>query len=319
MPHLIGPFHIRGTLGDLNYYRTQKGQCIIRQRRQSTKNAFYRHPRYERCRENVAEFVLTSKHASRISRAFSSRRKYFSDSEHFNRLVGLLRMIAQTSTSERGSRCWNEGNIHLLEGFSFNKDRSFSNTINAESSVTIDTDTGHCHLLLADFVPALDLHPPARAAYFQIIFRVAVLGEDGKDYEFEDLTGLHATNSAAPLAISLQTPFLSTPGALILVGAGILFYEDYMGIPVPIRGGTFEILEVQRHLTPGQKPTSPDKSAEAEAFHKRMEAIAHSFYPELPGIVYTGNKNLAPPGYQEQLLRVRRQIWLNKLQKYRTG
>src|SRR5688572_12677791 len=169
MAELIGVFKVKGVLDNTSFYPHKNGKCIIRKRRRFNPDKFWYDPKFERCRENVSDFRIASKAASQIKKVFATYKEFYSDSNYYNRLVGLLRLMAETVTDPRGQRDGLEGNVHLLEGFSFNKDRSLAQALNANCTTSIDHETGLMTFDFDTFRPLARVSAPAGARYFQVL------------------------------------------------------------------------------------------------------------------------------------------------------
>jgi hypothetical protein len=344
MAKMTGPFPLAGSLGNISFYINREGKCIARRKGGPRPNMFHTHPHFERNRENSAEFGGASTTAGKIRSMFSGYGKYCSEGSHFNRLMGLIHTVARFDPqSIRGQRNVFNGNIYLLEGFEFSKKLSLAEAVNTEFSHFIEPETGRVEIHLSSFVPVAAVKAPPGAKYFQIIAKA------GTVYEEADNPGL-AMMKATPLmllhgketgsiTLELDAGLRKIGGeAMILTGAGVIFYEEEMGVPIPMRSGAFALLGVER-TTPYEEAIVVDKKAgevtdrtaaiaqenEARKTARQTAEARQAVFIEEHGFKML--KELNAIIEDEQLLqeitakrkKLDRHLWLRKLERYRRG
>jgi hypothetical protein len=242
-------------------------------------------------------------------------------------------MIAETDTDHlRGARSCFSGNMHLLEDFEYNKDRPLSTALRADYSTHIDPATGAMRMDIPSFVPGLALQPPSGAKYFQLFIKGAAVSQDyqiGKLINGQDFNNAQTVSQLIPIDalesgdISLELQVPVKPGELLLLGVGILFYEELYGVPLAIRGGALTIARVDKvpkAETSGPRGYARGRDAalaSAMAVLNRQSAGSGDLGRLLPAGNSVGSSPL--PDYNEKLRHACRQLWLLRLDKYRQG
>ena len=112
---------ISGSLGDLTYFM-REGKCFVRQRTSVDREQMATDPRFKRTREVMAEFGRAGKAGKLIRTALSDYFIHPPDARLSGRLTAeLFKVIRGDQLSPVGSRTVSDGDIHVLEGFSFYK------------------------------------------------------------------------------------------------------------------------------------------------------------------------------------------------------
>jgi hypothetical protein len=309
----------RGSLDDVSFYTDSRGRHLARMKRVPNMD-FHTHPKLARCRENASEFGGNARIAGRIRKNFNEHAVLFSEGTYFNRLMGLLQMISRMDTqNQRGSRNCLNGNIHLLSGFQFNKDVHLEQAFDVDYTTHIDTATGNMTVNFDSFVPLKAVTAPAGARYFQLLVRGCSLSPSPNG--INAVTNLLPISSKEVEAFSLSVPVAVTEEDLLLLGVGIVFYEEHMGVPLPLRGGAMTIAEVARVGAEAHAP-KPDtlKSMDRTAWEQVLKEFDGNRGAWTIPSVLTGINNSAPAGdLAEKQFALMKHRWLEKLRKYRNG
>lgn len=306
----------KGRLQNLTFYQDANGRCIARTRPRPVQD-FQSNPKYDSRFRNALEFGQHARLARLIRTAFSSHLECCTDASYFNRLTGLLRVIAHTDLdSQWGERSFFKGNTSLLQDFEFNANRHFSTALKAEYSTSVNPDTGEFRLDMASFIPRKAVRAPEGTRYIQIILKAAAINQQS-DTGLQEVTDLIplSLQETGPISLSLTLPH--NPGDLLILGVGILFYEEYMGIPLALRGGALTIADIGRASSKDKDAprhhnlTLEDAKAELDRF------LSSRFRGKTVAI---GVSNQAPAGnYKSKLSSMLHHRWRMLLDRYRKG
>ncbi len=324
MAKLTSPLKMTGSIDTLTFSVNQNGRCTVRKRRASTKYAFDNSPRYERSRQIVSEF----KRCSRLARAVRSgmiedMMIYHSDTDYFNRLVKMMRLITETAPGTHGSRNPFEGNMHLLLDFCFNKDKSLNEALQTEVRTQIDAASGKVRVSLDRFIPFTAIKAPAKARKFQVVvnafrvFHIPGLEEFRTDRANQEVSYVIPIDSIDPQELSFEFNIRNPEKGYIMVTVGILFFEDFRGLPKLIRGGAMNIVALENI----SRADSPMSAAERlEECRQRLEtALEKKLRKHFPSPA-SGSTILNPlPTYFDQRTALFRQLWYEEVVKARGG
>src|SRR3954452_23151383 len=145
---------IKGTIGNLTFFKTASGGFRVRARNVVSAKKVAKGRNYIRTRENLAEFSNAADAASLIRRAFAPITAKAKDGKAFSRLVGELRkVVVSDGTSDRGQRNVASGDAALLSGFEFNGNTTLSTTLMAPYTAVLDRATGNASVDVPAFVP----------------------------------------------------------------------------------------------------------------------------------------------------------------------
>ena len=314
----------RGSLGNLNFHRDKQGRCIARQNPPKVKN-FYDNPRRTHQVDSAREFGFNTRLASRLRQPLENYVRYCSDASYFNRLVGLLTKCTETdSLSTRGRRLSVRGNIHLIENFEFNKNNHLSHALRAEFSHTIDENTGHVRVDISSIAPLLDIKGPSNATYFQIVAVATACTTD--DIHFaQEVTNLLPFTKEETGPLTLSFTLEKFQGDVFTLSLGVLFYEQYQGVPLLLREGAMSIIEVRKlwketpkyDATTGRRINDDGKPINYESIQNEFNHKLQLRY-ELP--IISGQNNKAPAGeIDDSLHRLRQLYYRQELDRYRKG
>jgi hypothetical protein len=352
MATLHAAFKLRGNLGNLSYYTDRNGRNIVRSKGGPSKKAVLKHRNFERTRESCADFGAASSVAAVVRRAFLPYLKWTSESDYFNRLVGLVRMIQRTDqTNIRGTKNILSGNVYMLEDFEFNANRHLANTLDTEITPYVDKATGNTIVSFSSFTPSTHLAVPKGATHFQLIAQAVTLDtEEERSARTTQIGPLLDINSTETGIIELDLQLNTQEEGILAIAAGILFYKEEMEIPLSIRDGALKIISIERVAPaqqlktaviarsesssdaatsrnakvtqpPRQQPVSEDPPTEPSAKAGQRHDQPLDIF--LSGMVPEGlPKNLSESQqafYLEKIKKLQLSRWQNKLNKYRKG
>ena len=136
---------MKGTIGELSFYKTRDGYFV--RRKACISGARIKcDPAFTRTRQNSAEFGLAARAGKLLRRAFEPLMEFASDSRVTSRLAGaLVKVIRADVTHPAGQRTIMAPHTTLLEGFNFNRHGSLDKTFHAGYSASIDCTNHSFH------------------------------------------------------------------------------------------------------------------------------------------------------------------------------
>jgi len=238
-----GIIKLRGTIGDITFYKTKDGH-MAREKGGVDAKRIANDPAFQRTRENGSEFGRAGKAGKILRASIRTLLLNSADSRMVSRLTqSMIKVIQADSTSARGLRNVIDGEAELLIGFEFNINGTLGSSLFAPYEGTIDRVTGAITIDLAPFVPANMIAAPAGTTHFKII-------SAGTEIDFEAETFVESHSETAillwdmlpTLAIThtnMVTPNSAKPLFLVL---GLEFYQEVNGTMYSLKNGSYNPL-----------------------------------------------------------------------------
>lgn len=238
-----GIIKLKGTLGDITFYKSQDGYLArekggIDADRMKTDEAF------ARTRENGAEFGAAGKAGRMLRTAIRNLLQNIADNRMVGRLTReMVKVIQADVTNPRGKRNVIDGEAELLESFEFNNGGKLNSTLYAPFTSTIDRVAGTLTVDVPSFIAANMVSAPNGTTHFKLI-------SAGAEIDFENETFIVDTQASAELpwdvtpTAALTLKNVITPNSIspLFLAFGIEFYQDVNGIKYPLRNGAFNSL-----------------------------------------------------------------------------
>lgn len=240
-----GIIKIKGTLGDMTFYKSRDG-FIVKQKSEVPKEKILNDPSFKRTRENMSEFGRAGKASKTLRTAIRSLLQNAKDGKLVSRLTKeMMRVIKADAISTRGFRNVIDGETELLKDFNFNINAVWSATMFAPYTPAINRVTGELSISIPAFNPSAMIVAPAGSTHFKIVsagsevnFTDALSGT----VEFE--TGFLPLTDADTLPVNIlhALPANSTHPLFLLLG--LQFFQEVNGIQYPLRNGAFNTLNI---------------------------------------------------------------------------
>ena len=245
MASQTGLIKIKGTLDNVNFYKTKDGD-LARMKTSVDADRIKNDPAYIRTRENNAEFGNSASAGKMMRDAVRSMALNAADGRVTSRLTKTMSQIKNLdATSVRGERNVAEGvqdpnALLLIKGFDFNKE-ALLNTI-LYNPFSVDTNSGE--IIIEDLTPQVDIVWPQGATH--ISFTAGFAGVDfsngDKDLEISNTVNL-------PIDMVMSTVTL-TPGAAPAVAGvnlyllKIEFFQEVNGVQYTLKNDAYNALKV---------------------------------------------------------------------------
>jgi hypothetical protein len=238
-----GIIKLKGTIGDITFYKTQDGH-LAREKGGIEASRIASDPAFQRTRENGSEFGRAGKAGKLLRTALRPLLLNSADGRMVSRLTQtMVKVIQADLVSERGLRNVIDGEAEMLFGFEFNIRGKLGTSLYAPFVGVIDRVTGDVNVDLASFIPANMIAAPSGTTHFKII-------SAGAEVDFEAETYVVSTSETAILpwdgtatsAISQTNAVTPASTKPLFLALGIEFYQEVNGQMYPLKNGAFNPL-----------------------------------------------------------------------------
>ena len=240
-----GIIKLRGTIGDITFYKTQDGH-LAREKGGIDASRIKNDPAFQRTRENGAEFGRAGRAGKVLRTAFRSLSLNAADSRMASRLTQLMmKVIKADAVSNRGLRNVLDGETELLAGFEFNISGKLGNTLYAPFSSSIDRAAGTIDLEIPVFSPLTMLAAPEGTTHFKIVSAGAEIDFEAENYVIStsatDILPWNAVDTEVISQSNAVTPASTKPLFLVV---GVEFYQEVNGAMYPLKNGSYNPLAI---------------------------------------------------------------------------
>ncbi|CAM4028379.1 hypothetical protein [Flavobacterium weaverense] len=238
-----GIIKLRGTIGDITFYKTKDGH-LAREKGGLDAKRIANDPAFQRTRENGSEFGRAGKAGKTLRLSLRTLLLNSSDSRMVSRLTqSMIKVIQADTTSIRGLRNVIDGEAELLTGFDFNLNSTLGSCLFVPYVSNIDRVTGEISVTIAPFVPANMISAPSGTTHFKII-------SGGSEVDFEAETFVSANKETAPLpwniiptvAINHVNTVTANSTKPLFLAVGIEFYQEVNGQMYSLKNGSYNPL-----------------------------------------------------------------------------
>src|SRR5436190_3607525 len=177
-----GIIKLKGTIGDITFYKTQDGH-LAREKGGVDGSRIKNDPAFQRTRENGSEFGRAGKAGKVLRTAFRTILMNSSDSRMVSRLTqAMIKVIQADSVSERGLRNVIDGEAELLTGFEFNIGGKLGTSLFVPYTVVVDRVSGEIGVNFDAFIPANLIAAPSGTTHFKLISAGAEIDFENETY-----------------------------------------------------------------------------------------------------------------------------------------
>jgi hypothetical protein len=238
-----GIIKLRGTIGDITFYKTQDGH-LAREKGGVDASRIKNDPAFQRTRENGSEFGRAGKAGKILRTALRALLLNSADGRMVSRLTqAMVKVIQADTTSVRGLRNVIDGEAELLAGFEFNIRGKLGTSVFAPYVGTIDRVTGDIIVDLASFIPANMIAAPSGTTHFKIISAGAEI-----DFEAETFVEAHSETAILPWDMTPTVAIIQTnevtPNSTkpLFLALGVEFYQQVNGQMYALKNGAYNPL-----------------------------------------------------------------------------
>ena len=238
-----GIIKLKGTIGDITFYKTKDGH-LAREKGGIEASRIANDPAFQRTRENGSEFGRAGKAGKVLRTSLRVLLLNSADGRMVSRLTQRMVKVIQADTiSIRGLRNVIDGEAELLQGFDFNLRGKLGTTLFTPYEGLIDRTTGTIMVEIAPFIPANMIAAPSGTTHFKIISAGTEI-----DFEAETFVEAHTETAILPWDNTLTDPIshenMVTAGSTkpLFLALGVEFYQEVNGQMYPLKNGSFNPL-----------------------------------------------------------------------------
>lgn len=240
-----GIFKIKGTIGDVTFYKSGDGY-LVREKGGIDAKRIASDPAFQRTRENGSEFGRAGKSGKILRTALRPLLINSADSRMVSRLTqSMMKVIQADMTSPRGLRNVIDGEAELLFGFDFNIRGKLGTTLFAPYVTTIDRVTGEIKVDIASFIPTNMVVAPSGTTHFKIISGGAEVDFENETYVVANSeTAILPWNATGTAAISHTNTVTANATKPLFLALGIEFYQEVNGQMYSLKNGAYNPLSI---------------------------------------------------------------------------
>ena len=238
-----GIIKLKGTIGDITFYKTQDGH-LAREKGGIDASRIKNDPAFQRTRENGSEFGRAGKAGKILRTSLRALLINTADGRMVSRLTQkMVEVIQADVTSVRGLRNVIDGEAELLSGFEFNIRGKLGTSLFAPFVGAIDRVTGEISVDLAEFIPANMIAAPPGTTHYKIISAGAEI-----DFEAETFVEAHSETVILPwdavATVAINQVNTVTPASTkpLFLALGVEFYQEVNGQMYPLKNGAYNPL-----------------------------------------------------------------------------
>ena len=238
-----GIIKLKGTIGDITFYKTQDGH-LAREKGGIDASRIKNDPAFQRTRENGSEFGRAGTAGKILRTALRAVLLNSADGRMVSRLTQqMVKVIQADVTSNRGLRNVIDGEAELLAGFEFNIGGKLGTSLFAPYLASIDRVTGQIKVTVPSFIPINMIAAPSGTTHFKIISAGAEIDFEAETFVVENSeTEILAWDASASTVISqtnMVTPVSTKP---LFLALGIEFFQEVNGQMYPLKNGAYNPL-----------------------------------------------------------------------------
>ncbi|SFT42369.1 hypothetical protein SAMN04489724_0693 [Algoriphagus locisalis] len=226
MAKQAGYIKLEGTMGDLSFYKNRDGKFIARRKGGVSKKRILTDPKYQRTRENLAEFAAAASSAKFLKNAFREIEIKSNGGKLHNRLYSLaMKVVKSDPVSVRGERKFELGDMTMLRGFEFSEKATLENVLKIQPEKA--EDEGSFTVTIPQIVPTTNLVYSDGTEFYRFSLIRAAVDFAQKTYKSETI-GIEPLpiNSLPTPAVSLTLPKPGIAGETYFFALALEFFLD---------------------------------------------------------------------------------------------
>jgi len=240
-----GILKLEGTIGDITFYKSQDG-FLAKGKSAISGDRIANDPRFQRTRENGAEFGNAGKAGKILRTALRALLLNTSDNRMASRLSAMMvKVIQADATNPRGQRNVIDGEAELLKDFDFNKNSKLGTTLFAPYVPTIDRVTGAITVNIPSFIPGNMVAAPSGATHFKIVSAGAEINFENETYVVDTQeTAILPLDNVATAVINLANAVTPNSTSPLFLALGVMFYQEVNGGQYSLKNSAYNSLSL---------------------------------------------------------------------------
>jgi hypothetical protein len=240
-----GIIKLKGTIGDISFYKTQDGH-LAREKGGVDASRIANDAAFARTRENGSEFGAAAASGKLVRDGFRSMMMNAADGRVTSRLTKVMTDIKNYDTvNPRGERVVSVGittpeGKALLNGFNFNKNAILGSVL--FKPYTIDPLTGE--ISIGSLVPVNDVAYPPGATHMslQSAFGDVNFGTSVYDVQLSNIVNLPIDGTGSSIIMTPAAVPVGTGTKLYLLM--ISFYQEVNAVQYTLKNGAYNALSI---------------------------------------------------------------------------
>ncbi|WP_010136509.1 hypothetical protein [Ochrovirga pacifica] len=246
MAKQTGIIKLKGTIGDISFYKTTDGH-LAREKGGVDAQRIKTDPAFQRTRENGSEFGTAGKGGKLLRNSIRILLQNAKDKRVSSRLTAAVLKVVKTDTTHaRGERTIQDGTFGLLSNFEFNINGKLGATLFATHTHAFDRVTGEGTIDIPAFKPTTHIAAPSGTTHFKIVTGVAELDFVNETFVFDnDETAILPYDSNDTAVIDLSATITANSTLPVVQVLGVEFYQEVNGEMYSLKNGSYNALAVK--------------------------------------------------------------------------
>jgi len=240
-----GIIKLKGTIGDITFYKTKDGY-IAREKGGVDAKRIATDPAFQRTRENGAEFGRAGKAGRVLRTAIRGLLINSSDSRMVSRLTkAMVKVIQADLVSDRGLRNVIDGEAEMLTGFEFNIGGALGTTLYAPYTAVLDRAAGTATVSFDSFIASNMISAPGGTTHFKIHAAGSAVDFEAETFETTSSeTAILPWDSTPTAVLELENTVPPNSTKVLFLVLGIEFYQQINQQMYPLKNGAFNALSL---------------------------------------------------------------------------
>jgi hypothetical protein len=255
MAKQVGGHSLRGSIGDVTYYKNAFG-FLAKEKSGPSRNMVLKDPRFAPTRQISVDFTAAIYAGQLVRHAFRPLLETVKNVRLSGRMNGVFTKILKLDMAHgRGQRMVSAGSIVMLKGFEFNQEHLLTDKLRVSYKASINAAKGTMQVTMSPFVPKKVIKgSPAGATHFKIESVGAAVDFTKKKFDNSvESTPLLKIDGKLIKPVCLKHTIKGAPGESLLLGVGIVFYKMVDGCEKKIKGGALKVVAVREVEKGGKK------------------------------------------------------------------
>ena len=238
-----GIIKLKGTIGDITFYKTQDGH-LAREKGGIDASRIKSDPAFQRTRENGSEFGRAGRAGKILRTSLRALLINSADGRMVSRLTqAMVKVIQADMVSLRGMRNVIDGEAELLSGFEFNIRGKLGISLFAPFVGAIDRVSGEITVDLDSFIPANMIAAPTGTTHYKIISAGAEIDFEAETFvEAHSETAILPWDAVATAAVNQVNPVTPASTKPLFLAVGVEFYQEVNGQMYSLKNGAYNPL-----------------------------------------------------------------------------
>jgi hypothetical protein len=238
-----GIIKLKGTIGDISFYKTQDGH-LAREKGGVDASRIASDPAFVRTRENGEEFGASAASGKLLRDAFRSMMMSASDNRVTSRLTKVMSDVKNFDiASVRGKRLvvngiGTPGGKALMKGFNFNKRSILGGVL--FKPFTVDGPTGEVNI--NNLVPINDIAFPTGATHVSLKTAFADIDFGGSLFDVQISATMNLPIDGTSTNVVLSPPAVPAGAGVKFYLIMIEFFQEVNGVQYSLKNGAYNAL-----------------------------------------------------------------------------